>query len=186
MLQAAVRETPDIETASEAYSRRFAGAAGRYLLGEQEAAVAEGGLTSTGQLMGTIDYMAPEQGVDTHKVDIRADVYSLGATLFALLAGKPPFDIDQKRSPVQKLVAITMGQAPSIKGRRDDLPDGLAAVIDKMLSKGREDRFATPGEVADALAPFAQDHNLAALARRAEEDGHPILATELREWKSPC
>ena len=64
------------------------------------------GLTTTGQMMGTLDYMAPEQGGDSHQVDIRADVYSLGATLYKLLCGEAPFGAAKYDTPVKKLVAL--------------------------------------------------------------------------------
>jgi serine/threonine protein kinase len=71
-----------------------------------EALSPDQGLTSTGQMMGTIDYMAPEQGSDTHRVDIRADIYSLGATLYRLLTGTAPFAGDKFDTPVKKILAL--------------------------------------------------------------------------------
>ena len=64
--------------------------------------------------MGTIDYMAPEQATDTHNVDIRADIYSLGATLFKLLTGEAPFSGEKYNTPVKMIRALATESAPSI------------------------------------------------------------------------
>jgi serine/threonine protein kinase len=127
-------------------------------------------LTTTGQMMGTLDYMAPEQGADSHVVDIRADIYSLGATLFRLLTGEVPFSSKKYGTPIKMLMALANESAPSIATIRSDLPQELAAVVDRMLARNPEDRFATPQEVADALIPFAGGCDLASLLRRAEKE----------------
>lgn len=126
-------------------------------------------LTTTGQMMGTLDYMAPEQGVDSHEVDIRADIYSLGATLFKLLCGEAPFSGKNYKTPMQVLLAIASEPAPSVAERRDDVPAELADIVDRMLQKNPDDRFATPREVAEALQPFVADCDLADLLERAEQ-----------------
>lgn len=103
--------------------------------------------------LGTADYLSPEQAMDSHDVDIRTDIYSLGVTWYFLLTGKPPFD----GLPVaQKLLAHSMKQPKPITDFRRDVPAGVQAVIDKMMAKRVEDRYATPGDVADALAPFTE------------------------------
>jgi len=84
-------------------------------------------LTTTGQLMGTVDYMAPEQGSDSHEVDIRADTYSLGATLYKLLCGQAPFAGKQYDTPVKKLMALATKPATPIGERRPEVPQGLSA-----------------------------------------------------------
>jgi hypothetical protein len=101
--------------------------------------------------MGTADYMAPEQGRDARSVDIRADVYSLGATLYCLLAGKPPF---HDRRGENKLLAHEREAFPAVERLRADVPGPLLAVLDRMAAKQPARRYATPGEVAEALRPF--------------------------------
>jgi serine/threonine protein kinase len=126
-------------------------------------------LTSTGQLMGTFDYMAPEQANDSHDVDHRADVYSLGATMFHLLAGQPPFPAKKYNTPLKLLVALATQNAPSIAEQRDDLPNGLVAVVDRMLARHPGARFESAARVAEALAPFAEGSDLAALHAAATD-----------------
>lgn len=127
----------------------------------------ETGLTSTGQVMGTLDYMAPEQGGDSKSVDIRADLYSLGATLYRLLTGEVIYHGAKYETPVQKMMALAIEPAPPIQSRRADIPDGLAAIIHRLLEKNPADRYATPDEVAEALAPYCAGANLAGLLASA-------------------
>jgi serine/threonine protein kinase len=112
------------------------------------------GLTATGQLMGTYDYMAPEQWDNTHAVDIRADLYSLGCTLYFLLAGRPPFGAPEYASATRKMKAHATEPVPPIQRQRPDVPDALPAVLRRLLAKSPADRYATPAEVAAALQPF--------------------------------
>ena len=108
-------------------------------------------------------YMSPEQWKTT-SVDIRADIYSLGCTLYHLLAGNPPFyDSDLRPEKAHEKSAV-----PAIRSSVQPLPKKLWDVLRKMLEKRPEDRYATPAEVAAALAPFAEGHNLAALVRGHE------------------
>ena len=123
----------------------------------------ETGLTSTGQVMGTLDYMAPEQGGDSKSVDIRADLYSLGATLYRLLTGEVIYHGQKYETPVQKMMALALEPAPPIQSRRADIPDGLAAIIHRLLAKNPADRYATPDEVAEALAPYCAGADLVGL-----------------------
>jgi eukaryotic-like serine/threonine-protein kinase len=103
--------------------------------------------------LGTADYLSPEQAIDSHAVDIRTDIYSLGMTFYFLLAGKAPFE----GVPLtQKLMAHQMKAPPPIEGFRKDVPAALVAVMDKMMAKNADERYATPGDVFDALAPFTQ------------------------------
>lgn len=108
-------------------------------------------LTRDGTVVGTPDYMAPEQAKNSSTVDHRADLYSLGCSLYFLLRGQAVFP---EGSPIDKLIRHQLDPAPDIRKVRPDLPDGLAAVIDKLLKKRPEDRYQTASEVALALAPF--------------------------------
>ena len=105
-----------------------------------------------GAAIGTADYMAPEQGVNSHDVDIRADIYSLGVTFYTLLTGKPPF-ADQ--TITQKLVAHHMRDPISIRKACPDISAEFAAVVAKMMAKKPKDRFQEPQEVVAALSPWA-------------------------------
>lgn len=125
-------------------------------------------LTSDGQVMGTFDYMAPEQATDSHKVDIRADIYSLGATLYKLLCGQSPLAGHEEDSPIKRLMTVANETPLSIGQRRSDLPEGLPAVVDRMLARNRDERYATPAEVAAALTPFCVPCDLTALLQKAD------------------
>ncbi|RPH81380.1 MAG: serine/threonine protein kinase, partial [Planctomycetaceae bacterium] len=130
---------------------------GLALLNEQRAERRD--LTTTGQMMGTLEYMAPEQGGDSHTVDIRADVYALGATLYKLLAGESPFPSSRYDTPLKMVRALALEPSPSISTRRDGLPRELVDVINRMLAKDPADRFAAPQHIADALARFSTGAN---------------------------
>lgn len=123
-------------------------------------------ITSTGQVMGTIDYIAPEQCSDSHSVDIRADIYSLGATLYKMLSGECPFYSPTRVTTLQKLLAITSGDPPSIRVRRFDLPQELVEIIDRSVSHDPAKRFAQPKEFASALAGFAETSALQSILRK--------------------
>jgi WD40 repeat protein len=122
-----------------------------------------GELTSNGQMMGTPDYMAPEQADNSHQVDHRADIYSLGCTLFKLLTGKAPFADPDCSTAAKKLRAHAEAPVPSLPDQRPDAPADLVVLLDRMLAKDPGDRFATADEVAEALRPFAEGLDLDAL-----------------------
>lgn len=132
----------------------------------RENPTAEGELTSSGQVMGTLDYMAPEQASDTHSVDIRADLYSLGCTLYHLLAGSPPFSGSQYATILKKMMAHANSPVPPLSDIRSDVPPDLLSVLDRLLAKESSERFATPAEVAAALLPLADGSNLPELLNR--------------------
>ena len=125
----------------------------------------DGGLTHEGQMLGTPDYIAPEQISDARRADIRADIYSLGCTLYYLLSGRPPF---QGTSLYDILQAHHSMDAAPLNLARPEVPVGLAALVGKMMAKEPERRFQEPKEVAQALKPFFQDGGARAVAPKAE------------------
>jgi serine/threonine protein kinase len=109
-------------------------------------------LTRAGVIMGTPEYMAPEQLFAAAGVDHRADLYSLGVILFEMLAGRRPTDGDDVEAIVASVVS---GNVRHLKDLEPSLPPGLIAVVERSLIADREQRFATAFEMRVALAPFA-------------------------------
>src|SRR5690606_37798050 len=113
-----------------------------------EAAIAEGtapdSLTKAGQVLGTLDYMSPEQAEDAHKVDHRTDIYSLGCTFFRLLTGRPPY---RGKTIVNKIVAHRDQPIPSLVSARAGVPSDLDAVFRRMVAKRPEDRYQSMNDV---------------------------------------
>src|SRR5213593_3797997 len=108
-------------------------------------------VTRSGFVVGTEEYMSPEQAAGVPDVDGRTDLYSLGVVLFETLAGRPPF------SSVSAAAVLDMQQhqkAPDIRGLRRDIPRDLAAAIARALAKAREERWQTAAEMREALLPF--------------------------------
>jgi formylglycine-generating enzyme required for sulfatase activity len=108
-------------------------------------------LTALGAFMGTPAYSAPEQASDAGSADIRADIYSLGCTLYCLLAGQPPFRED---TDVMTILAHLEKEPPPLPDLRPDVPAELWAVVTRMLAKDAGQRYQAPAEVAQALASF--------------------------------
>jgi eukaryotic-like serine/threonine-protein kinase len=100
-------------------------------------------------VMGTADYLAPEQALDSHTVDSRADIYSLGCTLYFLLTGHPPFP---DGTLPQRLMMHQTKEPPAITKDRPDCPPELIAICKKMMAKRTKDRYQTASEVRDDLA----------------------------------
>jgi serine/threonine protein kinase/DNA-binding response OmpR family regulator len=106
------------------------------------------GLTQTGGVLGSVQYMPPEQAVDSTKIDNRADIYSLGATLYFLLAGKPPYD-----GPTMMAILLKHRDAPipSLASARPDVPPALDAIFRRMVAKSPADRYATMADVVQEV-----------------------------------
>jgi len=110
-----------------------------------------GRLTQIGNIIGTIDYIAPEQVENAQKADVRSDIYSLGGTLFFLLVGRPPFT---GSTMVEKVSGRLVGELPQLKQARPDVPAELEAVLARMMALRPADRYQKPVELAQALAPL--------------------------------
>ncbi|MBP3957590.1 protein kinase [Gemmata sp. G18] len=100
-------------------------------------------------VLGTADYLAPEQAMDSHTVDIRADVYSLGSTMYFLLSGSPPFP---EGSVAQKLIWHQNRTPRPLRLLRPEVPDELVAIVERMMAKDPARRYQIPAEVMAALA----------------------------------
>ncbi len=116
----------------------------------------------SGAVVGTADFIAPEQGL-SQAVDIRADIYSLGASFFALVIGKPPF----AGNTTQKLLQHQLKNPPSLDSLNATCPRELSVIVAKMLAKKPEERYQSPAEVIEALAPWLENNSriLAGLSR---------------------
>jgi WD40 repeat protein len=159
-----------------------------------EAGSAPGGVTAQGTILGTVDYLAPEQADDARQADIRSDIYSLGCTLYHLLSGRPPFP---KGTLVQKVMAHQERQPQSLLGPRPDVPPSLVRVVERMMAKLPERRYQTPAEVFAALEPFASGTAILDLGRlrknparsrppvqgnEATLDRLPVEPSQRRRW----
>lgn len=103
------------------------------------------------KVLGTADYLAPEQALDSHSVDARADIYSLGCTFYFLLTGHPPFT---EGTLAQRLMSHQTRQPPPVTDDRPDMPRDLEAILTKMMAKKRENRYQKAAEVVEALTDW--------------------------------
>ena len=103
------------------------------------------------KVMGTADYLAPEQAVNSHAVDLRADIYSLGCTLYFLLVGHPPFP---KGSLAQRIANHQSTQPPCLSTLREDVPEKLLEIVEAMMCKDPVERMQTCNDVQVALESF--------------------------------
>jgi serine/threonine protein kinase len=129
-------------------------------------------LTRAGQVLGTPDYIAPEQVEDTRAADIRADIFSLGCTLFELLTGALPFG---GVSVVEKLLARTQQDAQRAAALRPEIPEALDAIVARMLARDPAVRYQTPSQVAEALSPFALTTSRLEFPAESRQPGEPAI-----------
>ena len=125
-------------------------------------------ITTVGQLMGTLDYMAPEQADRGGAVDYRADLYSLGATLFRLLTGRPPLAAAPDLTPLEKLRLLSTHRAPKLATLRAGVPEKLGELLDSLLSRDPAERPASAAHAAELLEPFCSGAELEGLVARAK------------------
>lgn len=144
----------------------------------QENQTGEAALTSAGTVMGTFDYMSPEQCEDSSSVDIRADLYSLGCLLYELLAGHAPFAGPHFDTRGKKIIAHLHKRPEPIRELRPEVPRALANVLDRLLAKEPGRRYATPSELATDLEPLATRSDLQALITNARRGSQAKVETE--------
>jgi serine/threonine protein kinase len=123
-------------------------------------------LTRMGATVGTIDYIAPEQARDSGLADGRSDLYSLGATWFFLLTGRPPFP---KGGLGERVLRLLTEEAPDVRALNKDVPADTAAVIRRLLAKDPDARYQTPTELLHELHGLQQGHRPAAPAEPPRE-----------------
>jgi serine/threonine protein kinase len=125
-------------------------------------------LENNENVLGTADYLAPEQALNSHKADARADIYSLGCTLYYLITGHPPFP-DGTIS--ERLLKHQVEQAPSIFKERPDAPSVLVNICNRMMAKRVDERYQTAGEVAERLTEWLADRGLSVGDSGKKKDG---------------
>jgi eukaryotic-like serine/threonine-protein kinase len=104
-------------------------------------------------IVGTADYLAPEQARNANTVDIRGDIYSLGCSLYFLLTGQAPFP---DGTLMQKIMQHQQAEPQPVDHFRSDVPDGVIAILKRMMAKQAEERFQTPASAGLALLPFTR------------------------------
>jgi serine/threonine protein kinase len=142
----------------------------------------EGGLTGEGKMLGTPDYVAPEQTLDAQQADIRADIYSLGCTLYYLLTGAPPF---QGNSLYEILQAHHSVDARPLNLVRPEVPVELAAVVAKMMAKDPARRYQQPDEVAKALFPSLKEGAWGLPNKSSPELSHEAVSGTAESCRKP-
>lgn len=120
-------------------------------------------LTSEGNVLGTLNYMSPEQLNNSRDVDQRTDIYALGATLYRLLAGETPHS--RAVSLLDRLQAAQCGDIAALQSLRPEVPDALAEVVHRALAARRDDRWPDANSLAAALAPFTHGADLRGLSQ---------------------
>jgi serine/threonine protein kinase len=108
----------------------------------------QGDVTQTGFVLGTPDFMSPEQAFDSRSADHRSDIYSLGCTLYALLTGSLPYP---EKSQIKKMLSHRNDPIPAARAKRPEVTPELDAILARMMAKDPDDRFATMEDVAAAL-----------------------------------
>ena len=146
-------------------------------------------MTAAGVVMGTVDYMSPEQALNSRHADNRSDIYSLGCTFYYLLTGRPVFEGE---TVIERLIAHRERNAPALEEAAGQLPRGVSAVFQLMTAKDPQQRYQTMADVADDFRtlldgdvpravesveePIVIDLPLLGTPRRRPGETHPLLA----------
>ncbi len=125
------------------------------------------------KILGTADYLAPEQAVDSHHVDSRADIYALGCTFYFILTGQPPFD---EGTLTQRLLAHQTKVPQPIRELQEDIPESLCEIIDRMMIKDVDQRTQTASKVAKELEQWLADQD--EIDEESGKHHHPIIIQE--------
>jgi serine/threonine-protein kinase len=136
-------------------------------------------LTQHNTLMGTPDYIAPEQARNSHLADIRSDIYSLGCTMFFALIGRAPFG---GKTAVEKVMKHQVEDIRPLEVLRPGLPPSLTAIVQRMMAKNPQDRYQMPIEVAQVLEPFTRGQFAPAALPVTQEAAPPT--EDLRQTQS--
>jgi eukaryotic-like serine/threonine-protein kinase len=126
-------------------------------LAKKVAAESVGDLTIAGTTLGTFDYISPEQAKDPRNVDVRSDIYSLGCTLYHMLAGAPPYP---EGTVLQKLLDHQAKDVPDSAAKNPRVPPRLSAVVRRMMAPDPRERYATPEDLIRELLPIAAEMGL--------------------------
>jgi serine/threonine protein kinase len=132
----------------------------------------ETALTAEGVLLGTPDYMAPEQARDARTADVRADVYSLGCVLYHALTGQPPFP---DTNIISQMIRHATEMARPLKDLNPTVPDGLQPIVSRMMAKDPGQRYPTPERAAQALQAFLAATSGPLAMPESDPKMHPYL-----------
>ncbi len=134
-------------------------------------------LTASGVMLGTFDYISPEQARDPRAADVRSDLYSLGCTLFYMLTGQPPFP---EGTALQKLLRHNTDEPPDLRQFRPELSPRVTAIVEKLLAKKPSHRHQTPTEL---IADIRHVGHQLGLTRLTEHGGTvTVIASPSNQW----
>jgi serine/threonine-protein kinase len=138
---------------------------------QESAELSQPALTKLGTVMGTADYMAPEQAISSSKADARSDIYGLGCTLYYMLAAEPPYP---GGNAVEKMLKHQLDRAPPIEKRRPDVPPAMARVLERMMAKKPDERYQSADELVAALSGLAEAARAAPAVAPAVSPAAPV------------